>query len=187
MVETVTANRDRRLLAAIASLTGVALVGSFVDMVGGFATWGSPGCASPVVILFILIVIFLMFAGLITAAAVAGFALYWNGSQWGPLLMMVANLLLMVFFGWGKILEPGHVTLGIVIVAMAGAAAVSILLLLWPLVSQGSLRARSLKVVLLVALTFVIAPYYTAGLAWDLNPATQSAPLVAAQASGPKC
>ena len=106
--------------------------------------------------------------------------------------MVAADLLAMVFFGWwaGFEVGPGQFALGLVVVVLGAAPAITILLVLWPLLIRGRLWVRLLEGAMIAALAFPIAPYYAAGLSKDLEAALQNpAPAVASstEASRSRC
>jgi hypothetical protein len=176
------AMRRRPLFAWITALTAVGLLGTLVDFVGFFPANGGlrVGCGGLAGVLFFGLMFILILLGSIAGLALGGLNLYWRRSQWGPTLLIAANLLVLGFFGWLRPVNPGQLAWGLTILALATAPAAAIILLLWPLLTMGSVRSRLVHIFLVAALGVPLTLYAGSGLAEDLSNALQAPlPIVA--------
>ena len=179
--------RRRPLFAWITALTSLGLLGALVDFVGFFPANGGIriGCGGLAGVLFFALMFILILLGGIAGIALGGLNMYWRGSQWGPTLLIAANLLVLGFFGWLRPVNPGQLAWGLTILALASAPAAAIVLLLWPLLSLGRLRSRLVHIVLVAAIGAPLSLYAASGLAEDLSTALQAPlPVVATSCSG---
>ena len=176
--------RRRPLFAWITALTAVGLLGTLVDFFGFFAADGGIGvaCGGLTEVLFFGSMFILLILGGMTGMALTGLNRYRRGSQWGPTLLITANLLVLGFFGWLRPVNPGQLGWGLTILALASAPAAAVILLLWPLLTMGPVRSRVVHIVLVAAIGVPLTLYAGSGLAEDLSTALQ-APLPVAAAS----
>jgi hypothetical protein len=134
---------------------------------------------------FVLVMVFASFLMSVGALAIGGFFLYWHGSQWGPVLVFVANLLNMAFFAWWTPgwLEPGQQAWAMAVLAFALAPAIACVLLLWALVRRGRLAWRLGRAVLVACLALPVIGIYGAGISSSVTTAFERPAPVTASAT----
>src|SRR5260370_36317068 len=77
-------------------LTAAGLLGVVIAFFGGTSASGAhltPGCGGGIGLLFVVLFIFAVIAGLVGALAVAGAILPWFRAVWGGLLLIPINIL----------------------------------------------------------------------------------------------
>jgi hypothetical protein len=172
-----TGRRNRKLWVVVATLTVIGLVGPVILLVVGTAI-NSPGaqtCGNPGAAVYLL---FLIGVALFVLAAVAalGLWIFWYRSLWGPLILVVCNLLMMGLYGWAPIVSPGQLLWTVLVVVIAAAPAIAGALVLWPLVTRGRLWVRAIEILIIAAIALPLVRLYVAGVTNDIQTALMAPP-----------
>jgi hypothetical protein len=168
-----TGKRSRKLWVVVAILTTIGLMGPVILFLVGTAV--SPpdphvcqGNAAVGVYFLALIGL-----GLFVLAAVAalGLWIFWYRSSWGPLLLVICNLLMMGLYGWAPIVSPGQQLWTVLVVVIAAVPAIAAGLVLWPLLTRGRLWVKAIQIVIIVAIALPLVWLYGSGLSNDIRTA----------------
>jgi hypothetical protein len=168
-----TGRRSRKLWVVVAALTTIGLVGPVILFLVGTAI--SPpdprvcqGNAS-VAIYFLYLIAVALFV--LAAVAALGLWMFWNRSLWGPLLLVVCNLLMMGLYGWAPIVSPGQLLWTVLVVVIAATPAIAGALVIWPLLTRGRLWVRAIEIVIIAAIALPLVWLYGSGLSSDIRTA----------------
>lgn len=178
-----TGRRNRTLWVVVATLTAIGLVvGPVILFLVGTAInppnpCGNHGAA--IYFVFLLGVAFFVLA----AVAALGLWIFWYRSLWGPLILVVCNLLTMGLYGWAPLVSPGQLLWTVLVVVVAAAPAIAGMLVLWPLVTRGRLWVRAIEIVIIAAMALPLVWLYGSGLSNDIR--TPLTPPVQVQLSAP--
>jgi hypothetical protein len=168
-------------------LTAIAVLGTWIDLFAIF--WASPngiagGCGGGstgfAVLLLAVVGVGLLFVSLV---ALTGSLLMWFKPEWGPPLVIFANLLAMGFDAWWRPANAGQLTEGLILVALAVVPALAILVTLRPLLTIGSVTVRIVEAAALGAVAVPILWLYVYGMSSDLSLAFQQLPPAAVAAA----
>jgi hypothetical protein len=191
---------SRKVRLLVAALTLAGLMGipiTYLGLLFGSGKGFSGGCGGfaavglLVILGFSLVVLF--FVGLVGVVAVVGLVLFWKRSLAGPLLLFIANLLSMVFFGWIGWMthgDPRYQFWAEVGLLLGAAPAIAAGLVVWPLlkgeVALKRVRERIAMVAVLGAVAVVPVGSYLVGLASELSAVLATPPhIVASVGCGP--
>jgi Glutaredoxin-like domain (DUF836) len=173
----------RWLLAT--GLTVAAVAGAGLNVVGGTQATHAPGgpsiigCAAGLglALELVLELIFLALVAIVGGGiTILGAILYWRGSAGGPPVMILANLLAILGFGYRSVYPTQQVWAAVVVV-LALVPVIAILVLLPPLRSL-PVAGRGWLVGVLVAVAAPCLVVAAWGLGQDLASALQSPPVV---------
>jgi hypothetical protein len=173
-----TGTRSRKLWAVVATLTAIGLVGPVIVFLVGTAiispsqahTCGSAGAA-----VFILSLIGIALF-VLAAVAALGLWIFWYRSLWGPLILVICNLLMMGLYGWAPVISPGQLLFAVVVLLFAAAPAIAGALVLWPLLTRGRLWVRAIEIVIVAAIALPVLWLYGSGVANDVRTAVTPPP-----------
>jgi hypothetical protein len=173
-----TGTRSRKLWAVVATLTAIGLVGPVIVFLVGTAiispsqahTCGSAGAA-----VFILSLIGIALF-VLAAVAALGLWIFWYRSLWGPLILVICNLLMMGLYGWAPVISPGQLLFAVLVLLFAAAPAIAGTLVLWPLLTRGAFWVRAIEIVVIAAIALPLVPLYVAGVTNDIQTALMAPP-----------
>jgi hypothetical protein len=167
----------RRLWVVVATLTVIGLVGPVIIFLVGTAilpsqaqTCGIHGAA--IYFLFLIGVALVALAGLATL----GLWIFWYRSLWGPLILVVCNLLMVGLYGWAPVISPGQLLFAVLVLLFAAAPAIAGTLVLWPLLTRGRLWVRAIEIVVIAAIALPLVRLYVAGVTNDIQTALMAPP-----------
>jgi hypothetical protein len=177
--------RSRKLWVVVAALTTIGLVGPVIlFLVGTAINPPDPhvcqGNASAAIYILFLIAVALFLLAAVTAL---GLWIFWYRSLWGPLLLVVCNLLLMGLYGWAPIVSPGQLLWTVLVVVIAATPAIAGALVIWPLLTRGRLWVRAIEIVIIAAIALPLVWLYGSGLSNDIR--TALTPPVQVQLTAP--
>jgi hypothetical protein len=168
-----TGTRSRKLWVIVATLTMIGLVGPVILFLVGTAL--SPPqpqtCQGNNGVAYYFLTLIGVALFVLAAVAALGLWIFWYRSSWGPLLLVVCNLLMMGFYGWATVVSPGQLFFGVVVVVIAAAPAVAGALVIWPLLTRGRLWVRAIEIVIIAAIAVPLVWLYGSGLSNDIRTA----------------
>jgi len=174
----------RRLWNAVAILTAIGLVGPVVIFLLKVLPTIQNGPAGLIrcdlmCSLDLRISFFVTFGiALVLLAGLAGLGLlmFRLQSPWGPLVLILCNLLMMAFYGLDNPVDPGEVVWAGVIVVIAAAPAVAAALALWPLLTRWRLWIRAVEFVIITLVGLPVLWLYGSGVTNDIRTALTPPP-----------
>jgi hypothetical protein len=174
-----TGTRSRKLWVVVATLTVIGLVGPVVIFLVGTAITPSQahtcGNAGAAVYILSLIGIALF---VLAAVAALGLWIFWYRSLWGPLILVVCNLLMMGLYGWAPVISPGQLLFAVVVLLFGATPAIAGALVVWPLLTRGRLWVRAIEIVIVAAIALPLVRLYVAGVTSDIQTALTPPPPV---------
>jgi hypothetical protein len=180
-----TGRRSHKVWVLVATLTTIGLVGpAILFFVGTAVSPPDPHACrgnAGVVVYFLTLIGLALFV--LAAVAALGLWIFWYRSLWGPLLLVVCNLLMMGFYGWATVVSPGQLLFGVLVVAIAAAPAIAAALVLWALLTRGRLWVRAAEFVIIAAIGLPLVWLYASGISSDIR--TALTPPVQAQSTAP--
>jgi hypothetical protein len=174
----------RRLWNAVAILTATGLVGPVVifllKVLPNIQNYPAAACSLDIVISFFALfgVALLLLAGL----AGLGLLMFRLQSPWGPLVLILCNLLMMGFYGVDNPVDPGEYVWAGVVVVIAAAAAIAGALALWPLLTRWRLWVRAVEFVIITLIALPVLWLYGSGVTNDIRTAITPPPPPSASA-----
>jgi hypothetical protein len=100
---------------------------------------------------------------------------------------MLANLLVMGWFGWFRPVEAGQLVFGLAVVTLGLAPAAAVVLLIWPLIRWGRGLMKIARILVLLGLAILMVRPYSTAFSNELGAALQSPPPVTADSGGGHC
>jgi hypothetical protein len=179
----------------VGGLTAIGLVGMPLPYFGPLLepmSHGLGGCGggggTVLVFLFVLIVAALVVVGIPGVLAGFGLLLYRRGSFAGPLLLFIANLLSLAGFSYVALtvhlLDSGAMPWAVANLVLGAAPAIAAALVVWPMLTGGSVRERVVKVVALCLLAAGPVLLYRGGVVSDFAIVMAAPPQAVASGGG---
>ncbi|HEX9098944.1 MAG TPA: hypothetical protein VF956_05605 [Candidatus Dormibacteraeota bacterium] len=162
----------------VAILTAIGLVGPVVIFLAKVLPniENSPMGACSLDTVISLFVLFGVALALLAGLAWLGLLMFRRQSPWGPLVLILCNLLMMAFYGVDNPVDPGEFVWAGVVVVIAAAPATAGALVLWPLLTRWRLWARAVELVIVTLIALPVVWLYGSGVATDIRTAVATPP-----------